>query len=627
MKTHAFPHSALCAGTLSALLLSASSAEPAAPSDGLVTYTEDRPPCAERFPLRKALFGELHLHSSFSFDAYTAGTRNDPDAAFAFAKGEPITLVSAGRSETIQLARPLDFAAVTDHAEFLGVFDLCMQSGSPSFRTGPCREYRNGPLRSAREEDDLIGQSGNGGFLSNVITQAWSRSQQAVDAAYDRTPACTFTAFNAYEYSAIPNGEMNHRNVVFRNDTVPPLPVGFLDEATPQGLWNRLDAECTQAGTGCDVLAIPHNPNYSSGILFDVEYGGETDPVAQAQQGHQRARLEPLVEIYQHKGASECSTAFSSDEQCGFELIAQPICDTNSDGDGNILAGCSTPLNFVRGVLAQGLTEKERIGVNPFKLGIVASTDSHNANPGNADEEDWVGHVGVTDADTVNSNPEFSAGGLVGVWSVENSRDAIFEALRRRETFGTSGPRITVRLFAGWEFPQNMCRRADAIALGYEQGVPMGGTLTGTPDSPTSGPTFLLQATNDDTPMQVAQIVKLWVDPTSKALRERVYNVAGDPNNGATVNLDTCRPSARGATTFCTAWRDPDFVPNQAAVYYARILENPTCRWIQHLCNAVAVGDPVPENCTNPEVARTVQERAWTSPIWYEPSQPVVSPR
>ncbi|MEL7371638.1 MAG: DUF3604 domain-containing protein, partial [Myxococcota bacterium] len=484
-------------------------------SDELVTYTEARQPCEERFPLRKALFGEFHLHSSYSFDAFAAGTRNDPEAALAFARGEPITLVSANRNETIQLSRPLDFAAVTDHAEFLGVFDLCLRPGSPSFGTGSCLRSLRGPLRRAREEDDLVGvRQNNGGPLSGIIATAWTRSQQAVEAAYDRTSACSFTAFNAFEYSAIPNGNMNHRNVIFRNSVVPDLPVGFLDEDTPQGLWNRLDAECTNAGNQCDVLAIPHNPNFSSGILFDLEYGGLTDPAAQAAQGRQRARLEPLVEIYQHKGASECSPAFSSDEQCGFEIIDQPLCQDGNEGDGGILTGCTTPLNFVRGALAQGLAEKERIGVNPFKLGIVASTDSHNGNPGNAEEQDWVGHVGNQDSDTVNSDPEFSPGGLVGVWSVENSRDAIFEALRRRETFGTSGPRIQIRLFAGWDYPQNMCRRADAIAVGYQSGVPMGGTVDGSDarSALAEGPTFVLQALNDQTPLQVAQIVKLWID-------------------------------------------------------------------------------------------------------------------
>ena len=593
-----------------------------AAADASVTYTETRQTCAERFPLRKALFGEFHLHSSYSFDAYAAGTRNDPTAAFAFARGEPITLVSGDRSETIQLSRPLDFAAVTDHAEFLGVFDLCLQSGSPSYRTESCRQYRSSRLRSAREETDLYGNDGNDGFLANVVAEAWSRSQQTVEAAYDRSRACTFTSFNAFEYSATPNGNMNHRNVIFRNSTVTPLPIGFLDESTPQGLWNRLDAECIDAGTGCDVLAIPHNPNLSSGILFDVEYNGVTDPAQQASQARQRVRLEPLVEIYQHKGASECSPLFSNDEQCGFELLAQPTCTDTEPGPSGILTGCSTPLNFVRGILAHGLAEKENIGVNPFKLGIIASTDSHNANPGNAGEEGWVGHIGVTDADTVNSDPEFSPGGLVGVWSVENSRDAIFEALRRRETFGTSGPRIQVRLFAGWSYPQNMCARADALNVGYRRGVPMGGTVLGADASGqnlAAGPRFFFQAANDVTPLQVAQIVKLWVDPNTGELRERVYDIAGNRNNGASVNLATCRPSGIGETSLCSSWQDPNFVPTEAAVYYARVLENPTCRWIQYLCNEAPSGRRAPANCRDDSVAKTVQERAWSSPIWYEP--------
>ena len=612
----------LCAASAGAAPTEAATTEAPSQPDGLVTYTETRAPCSERFPLRKALFGELHLHSSYSFDAYAQGTRNDPEAAFDFARGHPITLVSGGRSETLQLSRPLDFAAVTDHAEFLGVFDLCMQNGSASYNTIECRDYRRSRLRRARSEEDLTGSSGNNrGPLTNIIADAWSRSQQVVEAAYDRTSACTFTAFNAFEYSATPNGNMNHRNVIFRNASVPTLPIGFLDEGTPQELWDRLDTECTNANTGCDVLAIPHNPNLSSGILFDLEYGGLTDPDDQADLGRQRVRLEPLVEIYQHKGASECSPAFGSEEQCAFELLAQTDCAEDT-GTVGLLTGCTTPLNFVRGVLAQGLAEKERIGVNPFKLGIVASTDSHNGNPGNAGEAGWVGHGGDADADTVNSDPEFSPGGLVGVWSVENSRDAIFEALRRRETFGTSGPRIQVRLFAGWSYPQDMCSRADALQIGYDDGVPMGGTVSGDDvarRARQAGPRFFFQALNDDMPLQVAQIVKLWVDARTGELEERVYDIAGNKHNGASVDLNTCATSGAGATSMCASWADPDFDPARAAVYYARVLENPTCRWIQHLCIVEPDPQNLPANCVDDSVAKTVQERAWSSPIWYEP--------
>ena len=620
MRTLAINNGAV--GVLTVLTLGASAAR-AADSNDLVTYTERRQACDARYPLRKAYFGDFHLHTSYSFDAFAGGTRNDPVAAFAYARGEPITIVSAGRSETIQLSRPLDFAGITDHAEFLGVFDLCTQNGSPSFRSSTCRRYRDGRLRFPTDEHGLRTNDPSNTILSDVVADAWARSQQAVDGAYDRTSACTFTAFNAFEYSATPGGNMNHRNVIFRNNIVPTLPIGFVDEPTPQGLWDRLDAECVEAETGCDVLAIPHNPNYSSGLQFEVEDSDNMDLSAQAEQARQRARLEPLLEIYQHKGASECSPLFSRDEQCSFEIIEQSVCEDGSGGpDGQILDGCSTPLNFARGILAQGLAEKERIGVNPYKLGIIASTDSHNANPGSVREDSWIGSAGAADADVVNSDPEFSPAGLVGVWSVENSRDAIFEALRRRETFGTSGPRIEIRLFAGWDYPRNLCNRENAIEIGYSRGVPMGGTMRGADASQTAlerGPTFAFQAINDSIPLQVAQIIKLWVDNTTGELQERVYDVAGRRDNGASVDLATCQPSGKGATSMCSTWRDPDFVSTQAAVYYARVLQNPTCRWIQYACNDLPATEPTPDNCANPSVAKTVQERAWSSPIWYEP--------
>ena len=209
------------------------------------------------------------------------------------------------------------------------------------------------------------------------------------------------------------------------------------------------------------------------------------------------------------------------------------------------------------------------------------------------------------------------------MWSVENSRDAIFEALRRRETFGTSGPRIELRLFAGWDYPATMCSRADALEVGYDRGVPMGGTLTSAGVSEralAAGPTFALQAVNDETRLQVAQIIKLWVDPNTGDLKERVYDIAGNRSNGASVDVATCRTSDGGEASLCGTWRDPRFDPTQAAVYYARVLENPTCRWIQHLCNDVPAGEPLPDNCVDASVAKTVQERAWSSPIWYEPA-------
>lgn len=591
--------------------------------EGLVNYTEIRQICRERHPLRKAFFGELHLHTSFSFDAFAGGTRNDPAGAFDFARGAPLTVQYGPTPKTTQLQRPLDFAGITDHAEFMGVFDLCTEAGSASYDTPACRDYRGGLVSLAEEDDELDGvDPSHYGFYRSVVSDAWHRTQEAAENAYDTSPDCTFTAFKSFEYTATPGGNMNHRNVIFRNDTVPALPVGFLAERTPEDLWDRLDNDCVFAGTGCEVLAIPHNSNFSGGLMFDVEYGGAVTLAAQTAVARQRARLEPLVEIYQHKGASECSPNFSNDEQCAFEYVKQDLCDPNASGLSAVLTGCDTPQSFVRGALAIGLAEKERLGVNPFQLGIIASTDSHNGNPGDVEEDDWIGSVGIADTNLVRSDPEFGPGGLVGVWSVENSRDALFEAMQRRETFGTSGPRIEVRLFAGWDYPSDMCGRADLTAQGYRNGVPMGQTVASAAGRPLvdrrRGPTFVLQAVNDGTLLQVAQIVKLWVHPVTGELMERVFDVGGDAGNGASVDLATCVESGPGAQELCSEWTDPTFNPNRAAVYYARVLENPSCRWIQHECNRSAT--PNAPLCTDGSVPKTTQERAWTSPIWYEPT-------
>jgi hypothetical protein len=293
--------------------------------------------------------------------------------------------------------------------------------------------------------------------------------------------------------------------------------------------------------------------------------------------------------------------------------------------------GCQTRQDFVRYALVRGLKERQRIGINPLAFGLIGSTDTHNANPGDVEESSYQGCCGSVD-DTVAeridaqgpmSGPIRNPGGLVGVWAEENSRDAIFDAMKRRETFATSGPRIQPRLFAGWDLPADLCERSDFAAAGYEHGVPMGADLPARPA--TAGALrFALQALRDagregqpGGKLQRLQIVKGWVGDDG-ATHQAVYDIAGTPDSGASVDLATCQPRGSGADALCSVWADPDFDPGRAAVYYARAVENPSCRWTTWECLRSPEADR-PERCDDPAIPKTIQERAWTSPVWYAP--------
>lgn len=589
--------------------------------DASVTYTEARASCTDRNPYRNAYFGDLHVHTSYSYDAYTFGVRNDPAAAYRFAKGEAIPLAEGGMA---QLSRPLDFAAVTDHSEFLGEVELCTVAGTFAYNTTFCRTYRSGIVGFAVMGADLLEESPtrspgacgrDGSRCPPAARTVWQRIQSAAEEAYDRSSECSFTTFVAYEWSASANRSMRHRNVIFRNANVPELPISYYEALHPLDLWNALGTTCLHAGTGCDVLAIPHNPNWSSGHQFDVEAGSDMD--------EQRARatlesaMEPLLEVIQHKGASECNGIFSNDESCAFEIIPRDACGGTGEEAGE--GDCYAKIDFLRGILLEGMKEETTLGVNRLKLGVIGSTDTHNGTPGNTEEATFQGHVGSQDesatlrlTDAIVSGP----GGLAGVWAVENSRDAIFEALRRRETFATSGTRIRVRLFGGWSYEDDLCNDPQELETAYQDGVPMGSDLSSRPTTH-SAPKFLVSAMQDETPLAAVQIVKGWLD-TLGVSHEQVFTVAGDASApSASVDLNTCETTGDGLSMPCSVWTDPDFDPSVPAFYYARVLENPTCRWSTRDCNSIS--EPRPANCDNPDVPKTIQERAWSSPIWYTP--------
>ena len=605
--------------------------------------SETRRDCANRDPLRQPFFGDLHVHTTFSFDAWGQGTRNTPRDAYRFARGEAVGIQPYAEDgsprRTLRLDRPLDFAMVSDHAEMLGETDLCRSPGAPGYDRFVCVLLRRWPAlgymivnsqwtRSGARRPDLCGE--DGGACREAARGPWQAIQGAAEEFYDRSEACRLTTFVGYEWSGSRIG-MIHRNVVFRNERVPALPASAIEhENDERRLWEWLDRHCRRAGTGCDALAIPHNPNLSMGEMFATR--GPDGAELGAEQASRRAAFETLVEITQHKGDSECRPG-RGEELCEFETLPE------GDLEGLANPWAFTPLPdsgvFVREALLDGLAQEQRIGVNPFKLGIVGSTDTHLGTPGLVSERGFPGHAAGTVSARLEVPPladqvEFNPGGLAVLWAEENSRDALFEAMRRREAYGTSGPRLRVRFFGGWDYPEDLCDSRDLVARGYAEGVPMGGDLP-----PVAGagraPVFAVSALRDPgsasqpgTRLGRIQIVKGWTEGGRP--RERVFDLAlaGDPE--AQPDLATCEPPAGGADALCRVWRDPGFDPDAPAFYYARVVESPSCRWSWRACLAASVrcdGLVVPRGplaaCCDEAVPKTIEERAWTSPIWYTP--------
>jgi len=604
--------------------------------------------CSDRNPLRRPFFGDLHVHTQFSLDASTQGTRNRPADAYRFARGERLGIqpytATGDPMRSVQLARPLDFAAVTDHAELLGEWNICNTPGLPGHGSWVCRIYRRWPraaffwmnyTASSRTRHDFCGDDGS--ICLAAAHEPWDEIRAAAEAADDRSSACEFTSFVAYEWTgAVGAGNNFHRNLIFKNGAVPELPISFIDAPELSQLWARLRSECTEAGVGCDVVVIPHNSNLGGGTMFQTRRPDGSEITRG--DARERSRFERLAEIMQHKGDSECLPGGGTeDELCGFEKLAM------NNFVGRFVAwGAEPPTKqqFLRHALSEGLRQEARLGVNPFKYGIIASTDTHLGTPGLvAESADYPGHGGAGKPagealplglpDAIDFNP----GGLAVLWAEENSRDSLFAAMRRREAYATSGPRIGVRFFGGWSYPTELCESREFARAGYAEGVPMGGDLPSRPHAAAGAPTFAVAALRDPgtantpgTPLQRVQIVKGWV--ADGELAERVYEVAGSPDGGASVDPATCIPNGSGHDSLCSVWRDPDFDAANPAFYYARVVENPTCRWSQKLCVAAGVRCDAPETigpgleaCCSPEAVAEIQERAWTSPIWYTPPQ------
>jgi hypothetical protein len=591
--------------------------------------------CPNFNPQRNPYFGDLHVHTTYSLDAYAvAGTRTTPSDSYFFAKGGTIGVAPIdgyGQPQRYAtLERPIDFSAATDHSEFLGETQICSNPDAQGFNSVGCKLYRTGPLVAGLvglpnvlgkdpERQEFCGKDDQN--CLEMARTIWQRTIDAAEQAYDK---CQFSSIIAYEWTGFPGGVNLHRNVIFRGNKVPDLPTSYFEANTADELWAALRKDCLDKGNGCDVLAIPHNSNAGQDKMF-AAVNADGSPLTKEQAAF-RSKIEPLVEVFQHKGGSECAPGPGTpDELCSFELLKAET-------------GKLFPTAFVREALKEGLLTQSTLGANPFKLGFVGATDTHNATPGRTEEYSYEGHFGQLDDTlqkrlvTIEKSPfewaTSNPGSLTVAWAEENTRERIFDAFRRRETYATSGTRPIVRFFGGWDYPQNLCQQSNMVEQGYQLGVPMGSDLPAAPAG--KAPTFVISAMRDPgtpthpgTPLQRVQLIKGWVENGQKL--EKVYDVAGDANNGASVDLNTCTAKGAGFDNLCAVWSDPDFDPKQLAFYYVRVLENPTCRWSTRQCLAETIDcskkiiNPLFKKCCDGSLPKTISERAWTSPIWFTP--------
>jgi hypothetical protein len=576
-------------------------------------------------PLRNVYYGDTHVHTSYSLDAYLGGTRMTPGDAYRHAKGEVVVV----NDKPHRMRRPLDFAAVTDHAEYLGEMYAALNPGAPGHEQGQIQE-----LIALTDLDER-----RKWFMKYVVSNMRSDSPQhlpfypgdplvqsgwrvLVQAAEEHYQPGAFTTFPAYEWSSAPKGANLHRNIIYRGSRVPPSPMSALDIPREEGLWAWLKS---QEDEGIRALAIPHNSNASKGLMFpDTDSTGKAIDPAYAKM---RNRYERVIEIMQVKGNSEVHRDFwAADEFSDFE---------NAPSMPMFNKRVPDKRNFVRWGLARGLGFEQQIGANPFRLGIIGGTDSHNSLMGDTDEDNFVGGHGDEDGTPERRRAavvggwlaakDQSPGSTAGVWARSNTREAIWDAIYERETFATSGPRMAVRFFGGWEYDDDLHGRSDVLKRAYRKGVPMGSDLPKRKRD--RSPRFLVMASKDalGANLDRVQIIKGWIDEDGEP-RDKVFDIAwaGErqpgangklPPIGSTVDLDMATfRNTIGEAQLATVWEDPAFDPAIPALYYARVIEIPTPRWSTY--DAVRAGLPLLE-----DVPSTVQERAWSSPIWYTPDR------
>jgi Protein of unknown function (DUF3604) len=579
-------------------------------------------------PLNDAYFGEQHIHTAYSLDAYIGGTRLTPFEAYQFAQGAEVEVNGIKH----KLDRPLDWVAITDHAEYIGEMYSTFTEGAPGHDVDLVKQLRGLTDLKERQQWFMKYVAGNNrgahpehpDFYQGPETTRSAWKDVMVAAAEKNNHPGKFTAFIAFEWTAAPGGANLHRNVIFRDSHVPDLPMSAYEIPREDGLWDWLAGLEKE---GMKPLAIPHNPNASKTIMFGAVADSNGKPYDEAY-AKRRQHFEPLVEIMQIKGSSEVTHQFwNADEFSDFE---------NAPSIAKFSGRVQDQRNYVRWAVIEGLAWEQKLGTNPFKLGFVGGTDDHNGLTAETMEagsygKGWQGAHGAEDGsaerrrtadvggwiDGKDENP----GALTGVWAPANTRAALWDAMARRETFATSGTRIKVRLFGGTGLSADTRDAAALVKDGYDKGVPMGGTL----QALTSPPHFNVYAMKDPDGANLdrIQIIKGWVDDKGEH-HEKIVNVAwsGDrkvdamgklPAVGNTVDLKTAKyENSIGGAELSGAWTDSEFDPKQHALYYARVLEIPTPRWTTY--EAVLNGLPLLK-----DVPATIQERAWSSPIWYTP--------
>ena len=594
-------------------------------------------PYAGRQTALMPLWGDTHLHTDISMDAGAFGNRLGLDEAYRFARGDEV--VSA-TGIPVRLSRPLDWLVIADHSDNMGFFPD-MIAGAPHILSDPTGKDWYNRIQAGEGVGvalELIGLFSQGKFPPALIytpdsapyKTAWAKT---VAAAEQYNDPGNFTAFIGYEWTSLVQGNNMHRVVVYRDDgdkggqMVPFTTIEPTGSTNPRDLWKWLEEY--EDKTGGDVLAIAHNGNLANGIMFPMraQYDGRKldDEYVQT-----RAKWEPLYEATQIKGDGETHPFLSPDDEfADYETWDIGNLDVSEAKTEDMLAG-----EYAREALKRGLALEERLGTNPYKFGMIGSTDSHTSLVA-VEEDNFFGkHSGAEPSPERMSHPFMSnengtimgwqqvASGLAAVWASENTREAIFDAMARKETYATTGSRMMVRFFGGWEFTDADLNSRQPVFAGYGKGVPMGGDLTAAPEG--KAPTFMAYAVRDPIGANLdrIQIVKGWKD--GKELKEKVYDVAwsGDrrigadgklPPVGNTVNVVTASwTNTIGAPELGVVWTDPDFDPEQRAFYYVRVLEIPTPRW--SLYDAVRFDIELPEGAPT-----STQERAYTSPIWYTP--------
>ena len=594
-------------------------------------------PYAGRQTALMPLWGDTHLHTDISMDAGAFGNRLGLDEAYRFARGDEVVSTTG---IPVRLSRPLDWLVIADHSDNMGFFPD-MMAGAPHILGDPTGKDWYNRIQAGEGVGvalELIGLFSQGKFPPELIytpdsapyKTAWAKT---VAAAEQYNDPGNFTAFIGYEWTSLVTGNNMHRVVVYRDDgdkggqMVPFTTIEPTGSINPRDLWKWLEEY--EDKTGGDVLAIAHNGNLANGIMFPMraQYDGRKldDEYVQA-----RAKWEPLYEATQIKGDGETHPFLSPDDEfADYETWDIGNLDVSEAKTEDMLAG-----EYAREALKRGLAIEERLGTNPYKFGMIGSTDSHTSLVA-VEEDNFFGkHSGAEPSPERMSHPFMSnengtimgwqqvASGLAAVWASENTREAIFDAMARKETYATTGSRMMVRFFGGWEFTDADLNSRQPVFAGYGKGVPMGGDLTAAPEG--KAPTFMAYAVRDPIGANLdrIQIVKGWKD--GKELKEKVYDVAwsGDrrigangklPPVGNTVNVVTASwTNTIGAPELGVVWTDPDFDPEQRAFYYVRVLEIPTPRW--SLYDAVRFDIELPDGAPT-----STQERAYTSPIWYTP--------